>query len=255
MKRTCLNPIVILICLCISFFPHSALSEGNLPEGFVDVREMIPSVQLDIRYAGDHNFLGIKVDGYLAPKCILTREAAAALAKVQNELARSSLSIKIYDCYRPQRAVEHFVRWAKDISDEKTKKEFYPTIEKKDLFRDGYIDSRSGHSRGSTVDLTIVPVPVPEQEKYVPGQALYACYLPAESRFRDNSLNMGTGFDCFHDLSHTENKEVPVSQMRNRLLLKSVMEKYGFRNYEKEWWHFTLKNEPFQDQYFDFVIE
>ena len=103
--------------------------------------------------------------------------------------------------------------------------------------------------------MTIVPVPVPEQEKYVPGQALYACYLPAESRFRDNSLNMGTGFDCFHDLSHTENKEVPVSQMRNRLLLKSVMEKYGFRNYEKEWWHFTLKNEPFQDQYFDFVIE
>jgi D-alanyl-D-alanine dipeptidase len=174
---------------------------------------------------------------------------------VQKDLEPYSLSLKIYDCYRPQRAVNHFVRWATEIENTKTKKEFYPTVDKRNLFKDGYIDSKSGHSRGSTVDLTIVPSPVPIQPQYSPGQKLYECYLPAAKRFPDNSIDMGTGFDCFDELSHTANTNIGRQQKINRLLLKSLMEKHGFRNYDKEWWHFTLKNEPFPDTYFDFVIE
>jgi len=191
----------------------------------------------------------------MAPKCFLSKEAAEALVGVQKELAPYSLTLKIYDCYRPQRAVNHFVRWATEIENTKTKKEFYPTVDKRNLFKDGYIDSKSGHSRGSTIDLTIVPLPALAQPEYTTGQKLYECYLPTEKRYRDNSIDMGTGFDCFHELSHTANTTIGYQQKINRLLLKSLMEKHGFRNYDKEWWHFTLKNEPYPDTYFDFVIE
>jgi len=230
-------------------------AKSGLPDDFVNVKEVIPSLPLDIRYYGSHNFIGQRIDGYDAPKCILTREAASALAKVQQDLAAFSLSLKAYDCYRPQRAVDHFVRWAKDLKDIRTKKEFYPTLEKKNLFKDGYIAIKSGHSRGSTIDLTIVALPLAEQAQYVPGEKLAACYLPAKQRFRDNSLDMGTGFDCFHELSHTANGKIGARQKRDRLLLKTIMEKQGFKNFEREWWHFTLQNEPFPETYFDFAID
>ena len=217
--------------------------------------DIIPDIVLDIRYFGPHNFVGAKVDGYLTPKCLLTRKAAEGLLKVQNELRTFSLSLKIYDCYRPQRAVDHFVRWAEDLHDTKTKGEFYPTVDKRYLFRDGYIAKKSGHSRGSTVDLTIVPLPVPVQEAYVPGQPLFACFSSADRRYRDNSIDMGTGFDCFHALSHPENLQVGVQQRINRLLLKSLMDKHGFKHYDQEWWHFTLRDEPYPQTHFDFPVE
>lgn len=235
--------------------PPGAVAGDDIRRRFVDVRELIPSLVMDMRYAGPHNFVGKPVDGYHAPRCLLTTEAAEALRRVQSDLKDFSFSLKIYDCYRPQRAVNHFVRWAKDLGDIATKKEFYPTVDKSRLFKDGYIAEKSGHSRGSTVDLTIVPRPVPEQEEYRPGQELSACFLPAAKRFRDNSIDMGTGFDCFHTLSHTANGDVDTRQRANRLLLKALMEKHGFVNYEMEWWHFTLKDEPFPDKYFDFAIE
>ncbi len=235
--------------------PLVAAAGDSNRDRFVDVGEYIPSVVMDIRYFGPHNFVGERIDGYNAPKCLLTREAAEALKRVQADLGKFSLSLKIYDCYRPQRAVNHFVRWAKDIGDTRTKKEFYPTVDKSRLFADGYIAERSGHSRGSTLDLTIVPVPVPEQEAYHPGRELSACFLPASDRFRDSSIDMGTGFDCFHTLAHTANKEVGPVQRANRLLLKTLMERQGFVNYDLEWWHFTLKNEPFPNTYFDFPID
>jgi D-alanyl-D-alanine dipeptidase len=227
----------------------------NIPTGFVDVQKVAPSIMLDIRYFGPHNFVGEKIDGYNAPKCFLTKKTAAALSKIQEELKGFSLSLKVYDCYRPQRAADHFVKWAKNIDDTKTKTEFYPTVDKKNLFKDGYIASKSSHSRGSTVDLTIVPVPVPEQEDYVRGQALYACFFPFDKRFKDNSIDMGTGFDCFHELSHPGNRQIGLQQRINRMLLKTLMEKHGFKNYDQEWWHFTLKGEPFPDTYFDFTID
>ena len=249
--------VVISALLIIQFNSGAAVcaETRERPEGFVDIQEVIPDVELDIRYYGDHNFVGVRIDGYNAPKCILTREAAAALANVQKDLSKFSLGIKIYDCYRPQRAVNHFVRWAREISDKKTMKEFYPTVDKRNLFRDGYIDAKSGHSRGSTVDLTIVRRPVPKQARYIAGQKLAACYLPAQKRYGDSSVDMGTGFDCFHELSHTENAGVGYQQRLNRLLLKTLMEKHGFRNYDKEWWHYTLNNEPFSNTYFDFPVE
>ena len=257
MKKKSLTALFFLLAIFIGpmLLPGFSHAESSVPQRFVDVKEFIPSILLDIRYFGPHNFVGERIDGYNAPKCLLTKETASALAKVQKELEASSLSLKIYDCYRPQQAVDHFVRWAKDMSDTRTKKEFYPTVGKRDLFKLVYVDARSGHSRGSTVDVTIVPLPAPEQALYKPGEKLSACYLPVEKRYNDNSLDMGTGFDCFHKLSHTANRTIGKQQRINRLLLKSIMEKHGFKNYEKEWWHFTLRKEPFPKTYFDFVIE
>jgi len=247
--------LLVFITLCCPRFAQALEDLKKMPDTFVDIQKVIPDIVMDIRYYGPHNFVGERIDGYQAPKCFLTIDAAKALAEVQKELVLYSLSLKIYDCYRPQRAVDHFVRWAKDIENTKTMKEFYPTVDKSNLFKDGYIDAKSGHSRGSTVDLTIVPLPVVPQPAYTPGQKLAECYLPSYQRFADNGIDMGTGFDCFHDLAGTANPDIGPRQKINRLLLKTLMEKHGFRNYEKEWWHFTLNNEPYPETYFNFVVE
>jgi D-alanyl-D-alanine dipeptidase len=255
MKSKILLTLLFFIVFCFPQFANISTGSAKMQSNFVDIKEIIPQINLEIRYFGPHNFVGEKVDGYLAPKCVLTKEAAEALLSVQKDLEPFSLTLKIYDCYRPQRAVDHFVKWAKEIDNTKTKKEFYPTVDKRNLFKDGYIDSKSGHSRGSTVDLTIVPLPVPKQQEYILDQKLSECYLPAPKRFPDNSIDMGTGFDCFHELSHTANKNIARQQKVNRLLLKTLMEKHGFKNYDLEWWHYTLKNEPYPNTYFDFPIE
>lgn len=239
------------------FFMFAGLAHASeRPDAFVEIREFLPDAVMDIRYFTEHNFVGARVDGYEAPKCYLTREAAQALAGVQADLNAFGFGLKIYDCYRPQRAVDHFVRWAKDVEDTATRTEFYPTVDKRNLFRDGYIAERSGHSRGSTVDLSIVELPAAKQPEFVLGRTEQKeCFLPEGERFPDNSIDMGTGFDCFHELSHPENPGLDARQRLNRLLLKTLMEKHGFRYYEKEWWHFTLADEPFPNTYFDFVVE
>jgi D-alanyl-D-alanine dipeptidase len=253
-----IKQLLVALILATGFLPLSLYAEDcveKMSDNFIDIHEVISDVILDIRYYGEHNFLGQRVDGYLAPKCILTQEAAYALANVQKDLQPYALTLKIYDCYRPQKAVNHFVRWATEINNTKTRKEFYPTVDKRNLFKDGYIAERSSHSRGSTVDLTIVPLPVPRQQEYIPGQKQFECYLPAGQRFGDSSIDMGTGFDCFHELSHTANPKIGREQRVNRLLLKTLMEKHGFKNYDMEWWHYTLKNEPYPNTYFDFPVE
>jgi D-alanyl-D-alanine dipeptidase len=253
-KFTPFLPADILIFLLLTpLFAHH--SGDSVPPGFVDLKKAIPSIILDVRYYSTHNFIGNQIEGYHAPKCYLTEQAAVALKNVQDELLQKSLSLKVYDAYRPQRAVDHFVEWAKDLNDTTMKREFYPNVQKKDLFKDGYIADKSSHTRGSTLDLTIVPLPMEEQEEFKPGQKLCDCTLPASERFKDNSLDMGTGYDCFDTLSWTESKGIRKKQMENRMLLRSVMEKHGFKNYKKEWWHFTLRDEPYPDTYFDFVIE
>ncbi|HEX9251047.1 MAG TPA: M15 family metallopeptidase [Ignavibacteriaceae bacterium] len=226
----------------------------EIPDGFVEIREVIPDIILDLRYTTNHNFLGVPVQGYISQKCYITKAAADSLSKVQAELRHFNLSLKIYDAYRPQQAVDHFVRWAKDLSDTLTKKEFYPTVDKSRLFIDGYIAEKSGHSRGSTVDLTVVPIPLPQQPEFdIDNQC--ECFESFDKRFKDNSIDMGTGFDCFHKLSHTENPKLTPQQRANRLLLKSLMDKYGFKNLSEEWWHFTLRNEPYPKTYFNFIVE
>lgn len=204
-----------------------------LPEGFVYVDEVIPDLRLDLRYAGSHNFTGERIEGYLKQRCILTRQAAEALKKVQEDLRPFGLGLKIFDAYRPQRAVDHFVRWARDTADTRMKGEFYPDVEKKNLFVEGYISAKSGHSRGSTVDLTIVSI-----NGQNPGK----------------EMDMGSGFDFFGPRSWPDCPRVSPEARAHRMLLQMVMKKHGFQPYAQEWWHFTLKGETYPETYFNFPV-
>lgn len=226
-----------------------------LPKGFVYLRDIAPDIIQDIRYAGYHNFIGRPIHGYQTNECILTTQAARALINVQNELKRSKLSLKVYDCYRPQMAVNDFITWSKIRNNHLMKEEFYPQLTKPQLFSLGYVAMRSGHTRGSTVDLTIVPLQPLQQEIYHQGQKLIPCYAEYLQRYADNSIDMGTGFDCMSARSHPNSKNVSIVAKQNRMLLQGVMRQYGFYPYSKEWWHFTLKNEPYRNKYFNFKIE
>jgi D-alanyl-D-alanine dipeptidase len=205
-------------------------SAPQRPPEFVDAGARVPGLELDIRYAGRHNFVGSPVDGYAAPKCLLTRPAARALARVQESLRGEGLELRVFDCYRPQRAVDAFVRWARDPADTSTRAEFYPNVPKARLFAEGYIAARSGHSRGSTLDLTLV-------------------------RIGGEPLDMGTPFDFFDPRSHTDSPEVTPEQRAHRERLRASMQAEGFVNLPEEWWHYTLRDEPFPDRYFDFPVE
>ncbi|MFG1997622.1 M15 family metallopeptidase [Spirillospora sp. NPDC048911] len=228
--------------------------EPKAPKEFVALRDIDSTIIQEMRYKTRHNFVGKPIDGYKQPICILTRPAALALRKAQRQLLRKGYTLKVYDCYRPQRAVDHFVRWAKDLDDQKMKREFYPRVDKSRLFVDGYIAEKSGHSRGSTVDLTIVRLPARHTRPYRPGERLVPCYFPKDKRFPDNSVDMGTGYDCFDTLSHTLDLRIKGRQRANRLLLKGTLEGLGFVNLAEEWWHFTFKPELFPSTYFDFPV-
>lgn len=231
-----------------------ATTEPKAPEDFVALRAVDPTIVQEMRYFTPHNFVGERIDGYEQPMCILTRPAAQALHRAQLTLLRKGYTLKVYDCYRPQRAVNHFVRWAKDLDDQAMKGEFYPNVDKTRLFADGYIAEKSGHSRGSTMDLTIVKLPAWPTRPYHPGQPLVPCFAPKYERFPDNSVDMGTGFDCFDTLAHTLDPRIQGEQHANRLLLKSTLENLGFVNLAEEWWHYTYKPEPYPDTYFDFPV-
>jgi len=229
--HTSASILLVLVSFITACTSRKEIDWSANSDQFVNIKEVIPSVQLDIRYYTHNNFIGSRIDGYDAPKCLLKRDAALALKHVQEELISNRRSLKIFDCYRPQRAVDHFVRWAKDLNDQKMKTEYYPSIDKNNLFRDGYIAEQSGHSRGSTVDLTIIELNT------------------------NLELDMGTRFDYFDPLSHTASSNIGKIQHDNRMTLKAVMERNGFKNLKEEWWHFTLKNEVFPNQYFDFKVE
>lgn len=223
------NKILIILCLFLASFTE--LRHFQLPEGFVYAQEIIPDLDVELRYFSTHNFVGDTIEGYKANRLIITVQTAEALKKVQYELQQQNLCLKVYDGYRPQRAVDHFIRWVRDLNDTLNKQEFYPTVEKQHLFRDGYIASKSGHSRGSTVDLTIIDGNTSEP------------------------LDMGSPYDFFGEQSWVEYQDISEGQMQNRQLLQRVMLKNGFRNYPQEWWHFTFIDEPFPDYYFDFEVE
>ncbi len=216
--------------------PDTQAEETQAPEGFVDLKKIIPDLILDLRYHGTNNFVGERIDGYPAPTCWMTQEAAVQLAAVQETLRPAGLSLKVFDAYRPQAAVDHFCRWVHDPETTRTKPWFYPRIPKNELIQRGYIADRSGHSRGSTVDLTLVARGSKVEE------------APTE-------LDMGTPFDFFGPESWTAHPDLTTQQRSNRLLLKTVMEKHGFVGYSKEWWHFRLKNEPFPETYFNFPTD
>lgn len=227
--------------------------EKQEPDQFVDVAGAIPSMQFDIRYASDHNFVGRRVHGYEQAACLLTKPAVLALKKVVDPLLSMGLTLKAYDCYRPQSAVDDFVRWAADTKEQRMRDEFYLAVRKDRLFQEGYIAAHSGHSRGSTIDLTIVPIHsvIPT---FAANAPLHDCAAPKDKRAPDNSLDFGTGFDCFSQVSHPSYQGISPQAKANRLLLRTLMMAAGFEPLDTEWWHFTLKHEPYPDTYFDFPV-
>ncbi|PKQ45612.1 M15 family metallopeptidase [Confluentibacter flavum] len=204
---------------------------AQLPEGFVYVKTIIPDLDVELRYYTTNNFVGKPIKGYLTNELILTKQTAFALKQVQEELQNKNLCLKVYDGYRPQRAVDHFMGWAKNLNDTVNKKAFYPNVDKMNLFVEDYIAAKSGHSKGSTVDLTIIDANT------------------------SKPLDMGSEYDFFGKESWTDYKDITEEQKANRKLLLKVMTKHGFVNFYKEWWHFTLKDEPFPDNYFDFPVK
>ena len=230
-----------------------ARPQPKAPEEFVALSSVDPTIIQEMRYPTAHNFMGVPVDGYRRPLCVLTRPAAQALHRAQTRLLPRGYSLKVYDCYRPQRAVDHFVRWAKDLDDQTMKGEFYPRVDKSRLFADGYIAEKSGHSRGSTVDLTLVRLPERTAPSR-PGLPSVPCFAPQHERFPDSSVDMGTGFDCFDTLAHTDDPRIRGAQRANRQFLKRILTEAGFVNLAEEWWHYTLRPEPFPDTYFDFPV-
>ena len=197
---------------------------------FVNLSEAIPDAILEIRYYSTYNFVGERIDGYEEPIAFLTNEAAEALKEVSDELIEKGYRLKIYDAYRPQAAVTHFVEWSQDADDTRMKEYFYPDLDKGSLFSEGYIASHSGHSRGSTVDLTLFDM---DTEK---------------------EADMGGTFDYFGRRSHPDYTEITDEQYENRMILREAMLNHGFSPNDTEWWHFTLRNEPFPDTYFTFPV-
>jgi D-alanyl-D-alanine dipeptidase len=231
----------------------SAHARDRLPPGFVYLHDVDPSIVQDIRYATDDNFTGRPLPGYGAGECVLRREAAEALKAVQAELARDRLGLKVYDCYRPTRAVRAMEAWAHDGGDSEVTRRFYPTLHKRNLFALGYIASQSRHSTGTTVDLTLVKLPPAPVPRFDPAGRYGACTGPAARRAPDNSIDMGTGYDCFDVKSYAQSTAIAPEQRQWRNLLSSVMRRHGFAGYFREWWHFSY-NDSAEPRAYDFAI-
>jgi D-alanyl-D-alanine dipeptidase len=203
------------------------------PFELVDATRFAPSLGVEMRYAGPDNFVGAPVDGYEAPRCLLSEPAARALGRVDAALRPEGLGLLVYDCYRPQRAVDHFVRWAAQPGDASTRARWYPAVPKDELFARGYIARRSSHTRGSTVDVTL------------------ARLEPDGAR---RALDLGTPFDFFDPRAHTDSEAVPPEARRLRRRLRAAMDAAGFENLPQEWWHYTLRDEPYPDTYADVPV-
>ena len=201
------------------------------PAVFVYLKDIDKSIVQDIKYFTNDNFIGRPIKGYQAPQCILTRKMGVSLSSIQQQLKSKLLSLKVYDCYRPQVAVDDFIVWSHDINDQKMKATYYPNIDKTTFFKLGYVAKKSSHSRGSTVDLTIISLKTGKE------------------------LDMGTHFDYMDNKSRVFAENVSKEAKSNRMLLRNIMERNGFKSYDKEWWHFTLKDEPFPNTYFNFLVE
>lgn len=228
-----------------------------LPSGFVYLHEIDPTIQLSLRYLTNQNFVAKPVDGYKKPVVILTTQAAQALKKVQEQVKKDGYSLLIYDAYRPQRAVNHFMRWSADVHDQERKSEYYPRVNKADVFELGYIFKKSGHSRGSTVDLTLIKDGSHLHDIQVKNRTLPDGFtIPL---LDDGSIDMGSSFDLFDGASHSDNNTLISGEHKKmRDYLRKVMEEHGFKVSPREWWHFTLKEEPFpadkETSYFDFEV-
>ncbi len=213
----------------ILVIPKSAANVYDASD-FVLLSDVCPDVIQEVRYYTTYNFVGSRIDGYEQPVILMTKEAAAALKAVNDDLMKQGYRLRVFDAYRPQRAVDHFVRWAEDLNDQRMKPYFYPEVDKTVLFDEGYIAKRSGHTRGSTIDLTVF------------------------NNKTGKDLDMGGTFDYFGERSHPDFEDVTQEQYNNRMILRNAMIKHGFRPLSTEWWHFTLNDEPYTDTYFNFPV-
>jgi len=226
---------IIVVSSCRKTNVEAEVSTVNPTEDttqFVTLTDVVPDAILEIRYFGTYNFVGDRIDGYLEPTALLTKQAADSLRAVSDDVIKLGYRLKIYDAYRPQMAVDHFVRWAADFDDTRMKSYFYPNLEKNVLFPQEYICEKSGHTRGSTLDLTLFDMAT------------------------EKELDMGGTFDWFGPESHPDYTEgITKQQFQNRMILRDAMMRHGFKPFNTEWWHFTLENEPFPDTYFTFPVK
>ena len=218
--------------------PASSPAQPALPGDFVYLRDVDPTIVQDIRYATANNFTGKKLAGYEAGECVLKQAAAVALGRVQQELKARGLSLKVLDCYRPQRASRAMLAWANDGAE--AQKRYHPKLNKRDLFSLGYIAAYSGHATGAVVDLTLVDLAADDRTGFDPEKSYGDCTAPADRRAPEGSVDMGTGFDCFDNASHTASASLTPQQRQWRQTLKAAMGRQGFVNYFREWWHFSL---------------
>ena len=221
-------PVILAVMQTGCAFPSQTVYA--MPEDFVYISDIAPDVQIDVRYHSTNNFIGTRIDGYEAPVAILSRPAALALKKANDVFMAQGYTIRVFDAYRPQSAVNHFIRWAQNSEDTQMKPTYYPHLDKPELFTKGYIATRSSHSRGSTVDLTLI------------------------NRKTGKELDMGSPFDFFDPVSHLDAARLTPQQTTNREILIGTMKANGFKTFAWEWWHYTLENEPYPDSYFDFAV-
>lgn len=233
--------------------PSLKQTKSTLPAGFSYLRDIAPTILQDMRYASRNNFTGKILPGYKASECILRTNVAKAILGVQVELGATGYSLKVYDCYRPARAVQAFGDWAHDSGDSSTK-DYYPRLPKTALFANGYIARRSSHSIGTAVDLTLVRLPATAQQNFNPATPRKACNAPSGKRPHDNSIDMGTAFDCFDVMSHTNHPAIDGKVRANRHRLRAVMTRFGFTNYHREWWHYSYQKRSFPRTYHNFTI-
>ena len=234
----------LFLLVCAGLLPGCTFQRA-----FVPVSQAVPDAILEIRYYGTYNFVGTRIDGYQQPTALLTREAAAALKEVSDELMAQGYRLKIYDAYRPQRAVDHFVRWAADAADTLMAPYFYPDLDKSVLFEQEYIMAKSGHTRGSTVDLTLFDMAT---EKEVDMGGTFDWFGPESHP--DFCGNPDTGEYTGDNSQSPAGRSITPEQFANRLILRRAMLRHGFKPLDSEWWHFTLKDEPFQDRYFNHPV-
>ncbi|WP_059182677.1 M15 family metallopeptidase [Pseudomonas sp. URMO17WK12:I11] len=242
-----------VLALLISLVICGMANAESRPENMVYLRTIDPSIEQDMRYASAHNFTGHRLDGYDAAECLLSVDTAKALARVQAELRTQGYGLKVFDCYRPSRAVADMGRFATEPGDPR-KAEFYPRVDKQDFWRLGYVARVSGHSKGSTVDLTLIGPDALPADTWTPTATQVDCTAPYDQRWHDGALDMGTGFDCFDERAHTANPTINATAKDNRQRLSSAMEKEGFAGYSKEWWHFTFSGEGAPKDVMDFPI-
>ncbi|MBO7114788.1 MAG: M15 family metallopeptidase [Bacteroidaceae bacterium] len=247
MRRT-----VILICFACLFAGSCAkqsTKDDVFESSFVTLTDAVPDAILEIRYYGTYNFVGARIDGYLQPTALLTKEAAAALKQVSDYVMAKGYRLKIYDAYRPQSGVDHFVRWAANVPDTAMKAYFYPDLDKSVLFEQDYIMAKSGHTRGSTVDLTLFDM---RTEKEVDMGGTFDWFGPESHP--DFCGNPETGQYTGDNSKSPKGRSITEQQFRNRMILREAMLSHGFKPLDSEWWHFTLKDEPFADTYFNHPV-